>query len=77
MSSSFAEINTSLADEGRYFVIKLCNNINVIKMRYSLRSNILVQSLTRSRGSLLAGSGSPSVALRRLPNGEHLYQREP
>ena len=27
--------------------------------------------------SLLAGSGSPSVATRRLPNGEHLYQREP
>ncbi len=27
--------------------------------------------------SLLAGSGSPSVAARRLPNGEHLYQREP
>ena len=30
-----------------------------------------------SGDSLLAGSGSPSVAARRLPNGEHLYQREP
>ncbi len=30
-----------------------------------------------SGDSLLAGSGSPSVASRRLPNGEHLYQREP
>ena len=34
--------------------------------------------LTRvSADSLLAGSGSPSVAARRLPNGEHLSQKEP
>ena len=30
-----------------------------------------------SGDSLLAGSGSPSISARRLPNGEHLSQREP
>ena len=43
---------------------------------YSLTLEQLVQSLTHSRGSLLAGSGSPLV-LRTFPQRGYLYQREP
>ena len=43
----------------------------------SLRSIIYAIPQSPFGNSLLAGSGSPSVASQRLPNGEHLYQREP